>query len=157
MYSERMLISELSPPLDSGNVADWPGEAPFVFEDQSPSRLLSLALGLRQVPCRGLLILALAAFLLNSMAVLLNPDVSMNLQGLLPAGVLVLLAVASTVAKRFLSRMNGCPASDAAVGALKRRAERHGLKGPMVDAQTRTHDVWRVGHIAQAHAVLDRK
>jgi hypothetical protein len=156
MYSERMLTSELSPPLESYNVADWPGEAPFTFEDHAPAPAWSFVLGLRKAPALGFFILAIAAFLLNSMAVVLNPDVAFDGTGLWPAIGLVLLSLASVAIRRVLRGLNCCPASREAVQALNQRAARHGLKGPMMDAQARTNDLWRVGHVAQAQAVLDR-
>lgn len=156
MYSERILTGDLSPPIRSNNMDDWSDQAPFVFDDFRPSWPLGLAFSLRQLPTRGLIVLAVAVSLICAMAIVLNDEVGLTLWSLSPSLALFALAGIHSAGKWLLGRLSTCPADLGSVSALAHRAACYEVRGPMVDAQARTNDCWRVGHVRQAQAVLDR-
>ncbi|MES1951992.1 hypothetical protein S4A8_14105 [Salinisphaera sp. S4-8] len=156
MYNERMLVGDLSPPLTSGNMEDWPDQAPFVLENHEPRGALVLLVALRRLPSLGVFMAGFGYSVICVMAGLSDTSAAVDVWTLMPGIVLALLAIVNLVSKRLVQYLDCCPATPERVSALKARAARHDVAGPMTDAQARTSDCWRVGHVRQAHAVLDR-
>ncbi|WP_353249014.1 hypothetical protein [Salinisphaera sp. T31B1] len=87
---------------------------------------------------------------------MLNDAVALTPKSAAPGLGLAGLAIGHAVVKRWLSALSCSPAGLDAIAELKHRAAGYQVKGPLVDAQARTHDCWRVGHVREAHRVLDR-
>ena len=156
MYNERILVGDLSPPLTNGNVDDWPDQAPFVLDSYEPHGAFAMLVALRRLPSLGVFMAGFGYSVICVMAALSNTNASIDVWMLMPGIVLALLAIVNLVSKRLVGYLDSCPATPERVSALKHRAARYNVDGPMTDAQARTSDCWRVGHVRQAHAVLDR-
>ena len=156
MYSERMLTGDLSPPITGTSVDAWSDQAPFIFNDHRPGWGLGLVLATRQMPSLGLLLAALGYALVCVMAELSSADHRLAWPTLMPGALLAGVSLLNMGAKRVLAYLDACPAPLARLSALKQRAADFDLRGPMLDAQARTGDCWRMGHVRQAQAVFDR-
>lgn len=156
MYSERVLTADLAPPLAGATVANGENQAPFVFGDYRPSRARAVVLLARFIPTRVLWMLAIGYALVWLTAVVGGGMAAVDLGRLVPAGVAAACACGVAAWKRAIRGYDAYPVSLSDVRALSARAARHRVLNPMFDAQGRTHDMWRVGHIREAHAVIDR-
>ena len=156
MYSERVLTADLAPPLAGATVANGENQAPFVFGDYRPNKVTAVVLLARFIPTRVLWMLAIGYGLVWLTAFVGGGTTAAHIESLLPAALAAVGACLAATLKRAIRRYDAYPVSLPDVRALSARAARHRVLNPMFDAQGRTHDIWRVGHIREAHAVIDR-
>ena len=142
---------------DTGRVA--PPHAPFVFDDYRPSPALALLVSGRALPALGLF-LAGALWATMTLMVVAGQGPAEPADGALverfaPPLALMLMGLVARLITCGVARLPQRPARAAEIAAVREAARAHGTLAPMLDAQSRTGDTWRLGHIRQAWRMLE--
>lgn len=158
MHSPGIASGDASPlACEAGGVAAH--NAPFVFDDYRPAPALALLVGGRALPALGLF---LAGVLWAAMTLMvlagegaLEPTDGALAERFAPPLALMMLGIGARLIACGVARLPQRPACAAEIAAVREAARALGTLAPMLDAQSRTGDRWRLGHIRQAWRMLE--